>query len=79
MRKGRRKDHVWKFRRYRGDIAYYAMCSCGFWYNCTWHEPGNALRTSPDVEHLYNYCPNCGARKTKYTDVEYIDNLEDHN
>ena len=34
MNKGRRKDHLWRFVKYNGDIAIYAMCSCGFRYPC---------------------------------------------
>ena len=34
MNKGRGKDHVWQFVKYKFDTAIYAQCSCGFHYAC---------------------------------------------
>ena len=31
-------DHNWEIRRYRGDIALYAHCKCGFFYSCSTHK-----------------------------------------
>ena len=67
-RKGRAIDHCWQFVKYKGDGAFYAKCSCGFRYACYKHDPPNTLRSVPDPEKLYNYCPYCGARKTRYYD-----------
>ena len=68
MKKGRRKDHLWRFVRYKGDIGIYARCSCGFWYHCSKPEDPehDNLRRVIDENKMYNYCPNCGARKTRY-------------
>lgn len=32
MKKGRKKDHIWRFVKYLGDAAIYAKCSCGYRY-----------------------------------------------
>lgn len=67
MKKGRRKDHVWQFVKYKGDAAIYAKCSCGFRYGCyKQHQDPNSLSIEPCPEKLYNYCPHCGSRKTRY-------------
>ena len=74
MNKGRRKDHLWRFVKYNGDNAIYAICSCGFRYPCWKNKEGYVLSTEPNPEKLYNYCPICGSRKTKYdTEVKKID------
>ena len=65
-RKGRAIDHVWRFVKFRHDICIYASCSCGFQYGCCKFSPPDSLRMVPDPERLYRYCPQCGARKTKY-------------
>ena len=69
MKKGRRKDHLWQFVKYKGDGCFYAKCSCSFHYACD--KPKFDNQTIPRVpapEKLYYYCPNCGARKTRYID-----------
>ncbi len=74
MKKGRGKDHVWQFVKYKIDTAIYARCSCGFHYACDTVNPHIPMRTEPNINGLYKYCPNCGSRKTKYTDgVKNID------
>lgn len=69
MKKGRRKDHIWRFVKYKGDIAYYARCNCGFRYAC-YKEHSNIQRLPLEIapEKLYYYCPICGSRKTRYID-----------
>lgn len=64
-RKGRSIDHTWRFVQYKGDLAIYAKCSCGFRYACQ-RPDGNMFKTVAAPEKLYYYCPICGARKTKY-------------
>lgn len=72
-RKGRSIDHYWQFVKYLGDAAYYAKCKCGFRYACYKELPDSILIT-PSPEKLYNYCPYCGARKTRYYEEPvYID------
>ena len=72
-KRGRGKDHLWQFVRYKGDIAYYAKCSCGFHYSCYKHESGIFIIV-PDPDKLYKYCPCCGAIKKRYCDdVIFID------
>lgn len=74
-RKGRAIDHYWQFVKYKGDGAFYAKCSCGFHYGC--YKPkyeNSSIPTVPAPERLYNYCPHCGARKTRYYEEPvYID------
>ena len=72
MNKGRRKDHIWQFVKYKGDTAYYTKCSCGFRYPC--YTNINIFQLKPCPEKLYRYCPFCGSRKTRYIDeIKYID------
>lgn len=75
MKKGRKKDHLWRFVKYRGDIAFYAKCSCGFRYACyKKHSVEQLFPIEPDPEKLYRYCPWCGSRKTRYiNEIEYMD------
>ena len=69
MKKGRKKDHIWQFVKYNGDMAIYAKCSCGFHYSCCKnHAIEQQFPIEPDPNKLYNYCPLCGARKTRYID-----------
>ncbi len=74
-RKGRSIDHYWQFVKYKGDVAFYAKCSCGFHYGCYKnHSIEQPFPIEPDPEKLYNYCPHCGARKTRYIgEPVYID------
>ena len=75
MKKGRRKDHVWRFVKYLGDIAYYARCSCGFRYACyKEHSKEQQFPLEIAPEKLYNYCPICGSRKTRY--IEEITKID---
>lgn len=74
MTKGRKKDHVWKLVKFRGDIAIYALCSCGFCYACSNLKKGEMIQVEIKEESFYRYCPNCGARKTLRTDdIKKID------
>lgn len=68
-RKGRAIDHVWRFVKYKDDMAIYAKCSCGFVYPCYKQPDRNKLFVIvQDAEKLYRFCPNCGSRKTRYID-----------
>ena len=75
MKKGRGKDHVWRFVRYKGDMATYAKCLCGYAHPCYKFVSSTSLETVPYPEMLYRYCPICGARKLRYIDepIQYID------
>ena len=75
MKKGRRKDHVWQFVKYKGDIAIYAKCNCGFRYGCY---KNNSITQPfpivPNIDGLYRYCPGCGSKKTRQIDkIKKID------
>ena len=59
MKHKRGADHKWEVRMYMGDGAYYAHCKCGFYYGC-----GDCMHERP--WKIYQYCPNCGARKKWY-------------
>ena len=72
MRKGRQIDRDWDIRKYKGDIAFYAHCSCGFQYACSSskrNEDGTC-NFQQEITKMYNYCPNCGAHKKYYNAVE---------
>ena len=67
-------DHTWEIRRYSGDIALYAHCKCGFEYGCSeWEASGKVV-----IKYLYSYCPCCGARKKRITDVRKIERELDY-
>lgn len=69
MTKGRKKDHVWKLVKFKGNTAIFARCSCGFTYGCSdIVEKDSMFKVEINTDKLYNYCPNCGARKTWYDD-----------
>lgn len=64
-------DNHWQVRKYRGDIAWYAHCKCGFQYKCsssTRNEDGS-WSLKQQVSFLYHYCPHCGARKKWYNET----------
>lgn len=61
--RGRGKDHYWQPVKYKGDMAIYAKCSCGFRYGCYNTE---GVRTEFAPEKCYPYCPLCGAKKKWY-------------
>ena len=66
-------DHVWELSRYAGDIMIYAECQCGFRYGCSHSKrrEDGTWSIEQEVTNLYNYCPNCGARKKYRTeDIE---------
>lgn len=70
MKKGRKKDHVWQIVRYKGDIGLYARCKCGYCYHCSQFKikEDGSPSFEQEITKLYNYCPNCGARKKWYND-----------
>ena len=75
-RKGRGIDHVWQFVKYKYDEAFYAKCRCGFHYLAYKHDydDSNTRIILIAPEKLYNYCPLCGSRKTRYIDeIKHID------
>ena len=65
-------DHTWRVIKYKGDMAIYARCKCGFEYNCGTREhlDDGTLGFSQVPTFFYRYCPNCGAKKKWRT--EYI-------
>lgn len=71
MKMKRGTNHSWEVRRYKGDIALYAHCNCGFEYSCSSsirNEDGTwSLKQA--ITKIYRYCPNCGAKKKWYNDV----------
>lgn len=70
-------DHTWEIRKYKGDIALYARCACGFEYFCSHNAKTKNGKFSfeQEIDWLYRYCPNCGARKKWQTDTVKIDKL----
>ena len=76
MKKKRGKDHSWDVRKYKGDLAWYAHCKCGFKYACSSskrNEDGT-WGLEQEINTLYYYCPCCGARKKWYNpEVHKID------
>ena len=63
-------DHSWQVRKYRGDIALYAHCKCGFQYYCSSSKRNEDGTWSVEqvITNLYQYCPHCGARKKWYNE-----------
>lgn len=75
-RKGRGIDHVWQFVKYKADVGIYAKCSCGFRYLACKpkYNDLSCLIFIIAPEKLYNYCPLCGSRKTRYIEeIKHID------
>lgn len=67
-------DPTWRFVKYKGDIAIYAKCGCGFSFPCYKNKPRPTIGTDPYPEALYPYCPWCGSEKHSYTYyVQHID------
>ncbi len=75
--KGKRgTDHNWQVIKYRGDMAIYARCKCGFEYCCS-HDKRKEDGTwtfEQEIDYFYYYCPFCGARKnTRDAEVTKLD------
>ena len=71
MKMKRGTDHYWEVRRYKDDIALYAHCKCGFEYSCSSsarNEDGT-WSFKQVITKIWQYCPNCGARKKWYNDI----------
>ena len=64
-------DHAWEIRQYKGDIALYAHCKCGFEYAASQSErnPDGTWSVEQVIRWLYRYCPQCGARKKWMTET----------
>jgi len=63
-------DHEWQIVQYKGDIALYARCKCGYRYACSQSKraPDGTWTFEQEVRWLHNYCPQCGARKLRYNE-----------
>lgn len=63
-------NHDWVVIRYKGDVAIYARCKCGFEYDCGKSkrlEDGSfSITQYPAI--MYQYCPWCGVRKKRYNE-----------
>ena len=70
MRMKRGTDHTWQIIKYKGDIALYAKCKCGFYYHCSRCKQNSFEQ---EITYLYRYCPHCGARKKWMTDTIKLD------
>lgn len=70
MKNKRGTDHNWQIVKYKGDIAIYAKCKCGFYYNCSGNIRNEDGSWSPirevKINKIYPYCPWCGAKKKTY-------------
>ena len=72
-------DHKWEIVKYKGDIALYARCKCGFKYNCSSSKRDEKGFWIPEQENtkIFFYCPCCGARKKIYNiKPVYLDESE---
>lgn len=56
------KRTKWKIVKYKGDMAFYARCKCGYEYCCSTF---NTSQMKSKISLLHNYCPNCGMRMIK--------------
>ena len=63
MAKRNKSDHQWHIKKFKGDLAVYAYCKCGFSYG-SYYQKG--LNCYLDPSKLYPYCPICGAKKRTY-------------
>lgn len=61
-------DHSWEIRKYMGDNALYAHCNCGFQYLCSHTTYDKEKGFITKITSIYQYCPNCGARKKWYNE-----------
>lgn len=61
-------DHKWDIVKYKGDMAIYARCKCGFEYNCGRpnHTQDGSFSLTQIPTIIYRYCPICGAKKKLY-------------
>lgn len=66
MRTIRGKDSHWETRRYKGDMAIYAHCKCGFEYCCSSNAGPEQFKQI--ITYIYHYCPNCGSHKKTYNE-----------
>ena len=71
-------DHNWEIVKYKGDIALYAKCRCGYHYCCSSslkNEDGTwSMKQIVDDRKIFPYCPICGARKKTYShDIKKFD------
>ena len=69
-------DDTWEIVRYKGDIALYARCGCGYRYVCSTSERNEdgTWSSKQKVSMLHPYCPSCGAKKRYYSDnVKKVD------
>lgn len=70
MKNKRGTDHNWQIIKYKGDIAIYAKCKCGFYYNCSESIRNEDGSWSPiqevKINKIYPYCPWCGVKKKTY-------------
>lgn len=49
---------VWKYEKFKGDLAIYAFCpKCGF-HHCPSRFDSKTMES--DIAYQYNYCPICG-------------------
>ena len=69
----RKRYNSWKFVKYKGDIAIYAKCKCGFHYSCYIDDATNPFKVTPDPNQLYPFCPMCGSKKEIY--IEGVESL----
>lgn len=72
MKNKRGTDPGWTIIKYKGDIALYAKCLCGFQYAASKNAGRNkdgSWNMTQKIFELYQYCPNCGARKKCYSDI----------
>ena len=60
MRNFKLRYDVWYVRKYKGDVALYAECACGFKSGC--YKMSNNLMVSPKA--TYPYCPMCGTKNS---------------
>lgn len=52
---------VWKYERFKGDAAIYALCPrCNFYHNPSRLVTDEEGKFDTEIEYQYNFCPNCG-------------------
>lgn len=63
---------VWKYEKFKNDMAYYAFCpKCGFYHNPSSFVKDENGKFSTQIQYQYKYCPMCGEHL--YDDSEKVD------
>ena len=70
------KRNLWNKIKFKGDVAIYAQCKCGYHYACSRLVKKDESWVNDEYK-FYPYCPMCGVKKRFIaTEVTKIDEFE---